>query len=865
MFDTLRKHALASLWCNPEQDRQFYLSPARVTKPSGSYGFVSLMGNRIALPKPQNKFHVFQVGQLTPSMLGLLNDNPSWLKSEWHHLPDAMRQQLLIANVYTDSGIEVPRFRCWYLFTRSRALILAVEEDANIPINFGKEQLYFRFYTNAYFFSAGNTNPDVIVSEGKVAVRVEDILSYQNKVATYRNQNGYVFCYVNGMTVNEISPFTAKVGDSIEYVYDNSVKRVVRFRVGDLPQFSSKLDGNGKYLLHYPQTGEPVIDYHDDIDIHIVKPQSITKTTGLYYHRNRQDAVRMVTHHDYAIPAEMVRNFAMAYNELYKVSDPNVADFIVELKIRNNGRKRGLVFDSHRIFELYKLPDAEILPALTDGQASMSFWRAENLEASAYCEVMRSFDSKISAEMIESAFGYNGIAKLVGDTPMRSRTTGHPVMDVPIGLYENSTAYEFDANGWLIGSYPHAIGTEYLCVNASTKLVEMVAGKGSSQPTVRFGEQTIDLLPGYGYRVYMTQKDPTTRYVGTKWIDITDSGFYTVANNRLTWQLGETNQFMMVRFDDSFLDYELNFTPVAGTIYFTLSEFANYGDGVKHRTLSVPPGELDLWLNGKALVRDVDYIVRFPMVYIWNQSYIKQPALTTAQKIHVRARGFASRNLTMDPIEDRGWVEHGVLSRNNRYQLRDDRVLRIIVGGSTYHRDDLRFAETDSAIRVTDSKNGLPYEIKDLVVPLRNITPSETYALRDKAKEIDLAVEGFLQYRLKEPVRNAASSIPQRYPLYSLFMSHLVTDMLEQRFATDVNRMLTDNDVLDACKPYESLLYVDPLGSDEGVDMDYVIVRPHISSTVLEVKAFQFAFLQRVNKLYFNGQIPLSNFLSILS
>lgn len=865
MLSVMRKHALSEVWCNPEQDRQFIIKPARVTRPSGVYGGVRLMGQQIPLPKPKSKFHVFQVGQLTPSMLGMLNNDPAWLSVEWKFFPDVMASQKMFVNIYDENGVQLPRFRAWYMFTRSRSLIVAIEEDSNIPFDYRHGRVFINVYTNAFFASArSSSKEDIVVSSGATVTRVEEILNMQNKIASYRSAGGYVFCYRNGMTIGDISPITCGVGDTLEYVYDNSVKRVVKIPVTSMSGFMSTLDKMSKYLIHYPDNGTYEIDFFDDVTFQISRLVSPGKQVGLYVPKNHPSAVRMVTHHDYSIDTDLVKKITSRHNELTGRTDPTMDPFVLELYVRENGYQRSLIYDANRIFELYKLPDAEIVAAMTDGRAAMPFWRAEALENSAYTALMGMFDENITAKLIEDAYGYNGISKILADTPVKPRqSVGWPVMDVPMGLYEKSTAYEYDATGKLIGSYPHAIGTEYMCVNERTKLVEMVSGVGSHAPTVRTGRTSIQVSDYHGWRVYMTTVDPTNNYVGSKWTDITDSGYYKVENGVLTWTAGESNQFLMVRFDDSFLDYELNITPIAGTIYFSLSEMSDFGNGAQHRVMPIPPGELDIWLNGRALVRDVDYVMIFPKIYIWNKKFVAQPGASTNQKIHVRARGFPTKLLDIDPIEERGWVEHGALSRNKHYDLRDDRVLRIIVGGATYHRDDLHFDETDATVRVSDSLNGLPYEIKDLVVPLKDLSTQGTYVLRDRARVIDKQVQTFMQDRMSLPTFTAKSAIAERYPVVAPFMTRLINDMISNQFSVNVNRVLSDNEIVEICKPYESLMDFDPINGDVKVDLDYVIVLPHFLDKTLEVKAFQFAFLQRVNKLYYQDRIPLNNFLTI--
>lgn len=85
----------------------------------------------------------------------------------------------------------------------------------------------------------------------------------------------------------------------------------------------------------------------------------------------------------------------------------------------------------------------------------------------------------------------------------------------------------------------------------------------------------------------------------------------------------------------------------------------------------------------------------------------------------------------MDEIDDFGFVEHGFLSNNNRHDIRDDKVLRITLNGSLKDRNDLQFSEGHDGISIVNSLNGQPYQIKDIIVPLKQLVNENTYSLRE--------------------------------------------------------------------------------------------------------------------------------------
>ena len=320
----------------------------------------------------------------------------------------------------------------------------------------------------------------------------------------------------------------------------------------------------------------------------------------------------------------------------------------------------------------------------------------------------------------------------------------------------------------------------------------------------------------------------------------------------------------MVRSDKTFLAYDLELDHVAGTYYFTLTEEVVSDLRNGEQVLQFPLGELDIFLNDKPAIKGLDYIVKFPKVYIVNKSFLKQPVVSEKLKVHVRFTGFCNRELEMDGIDDYGFVEHGFLSNNDRYDIRDDKVLRITLNGAFKDRWDIQFSEEHDGISIVNSLNGQPYQIKDIIVPLKQLVNENTYSLRDKALLIDKHISDYMTIKLPQPERNAVSSIYQRYVLVSPFFCHLIFDMATGQFDSEqLLQNLSDNNLIEICKPYEFLLDFDPINESNQIDMNYVEIHPHSLNTVIPLTIYQYRFLLRVVKLYGNDRIDIASFVSI--
>jgi hypothetical protein len=570
----------------------------------------------------------------------------------------------------------------------------------------------------------------------------------------------------------------------------------------------------------------------------------------------------MVTHRDYSMVVDYFTFIANSLVEKTSEVPLDIREFKIQVVIRNSGYYRPLIQDNSRIFELYKLSNDKILQAMTGVNSTLPLWKAENLENSFYTKLMRIPFSQVNLDVIQKAYGYNSISRIVGNTPTyASIVSGRKSVQLPYGLHYTSTSYEYDVDGYLLGYHQHMAGTDYEATNGETNLVESICGLGTSRPSVVFGQDNIALPVYHNYRVYRCFLD--AGIPNNQWSDITGSTEYRVENNTLIYTGEQYDQFLMVRDDSKFLAYDLNLTPVNGNIFFTLSEEEDRGSGFLPHTLPVPLGELDIFLNGRSLIKDLDYIVKFPKVYILNKSYMKQPALIETQNIHVRFTGFCKSNLQFDEVEDYGFIQHGFLSNNNRFDIRDDKVLRITVDGSTKHRDVLEFSENHDGISVVNVNNGKPYQVKDIVVPLKQLVDENTYSLRDKSIAVDHAVSNYMTIKLPQPDRSVISSIPSRYPLISPFMARVIDAVLGNEISNvEVTTAVSDMAVINLCLPYENLLQYDPINTDNNFDFNYVTAVPHRNITPINVSMVQYKFLSKVAKLYGNGQLDLTSYIT---
>lgn len=856
-YNYLEDHALKNVWCAPGQDRQSITQPARVTPYGGAWNYVKVGWRQHTLPLQGTRMHVYMVGQLHPLFMGLFPQQYKWV-----NLSDAMNAMHLIAELYTDEGVCLPRFEMWYMIDADRNLILAVRDPKpNLDLDLNTQALYFRVYTNAFYQTLrGMNNPNGLQTAGQRIGNTQQILDLQAKYQQLQAiGSGLVYAFVNGYKVQQIDLFTCKVGDVVEYIYDPSIYKVVTWTIQDLKTFDSLLDLKTKYLLHYAGAMDQQIDYHDDIDFFLVNPNGVTtnRYKGIYMHRNGGDTIRMVTHRDYSVVVPYIVTWA-GYQDWSDINSLHI-----RMHVRYSGLNRGLVFEDSRIQELYKMQDADIVNAMLGIQSTVDVWRADYLENSAYTALMRNPVACLPQAQVEAAYGYNAISKLVGDTPKFTYTESEQtVVDVPYVLQQNAVAYEYDANGVLMGHYQTPGGSIYACANTHAALVEMIAGVGDTQLDELYGTNNVTLAAGVDYRMYTC---PIVNGVPSNvWKDVTGTSAYIINNGVLQWVVDQTKYYTLLRGNRNVLAYTLNLTPSEGVLEFSLTQRMRRQGSISTYVMQIPMGELVLHLNGHPLIENIDYFVVFPKIVIVNKAYLTDSPATTPQQIDIRFSGHCKSDLTRENTEDdMGFVVDGLLSANNRFDLRDDKVLRIVVGGALKDRSQLQFAETDSGVGGLSAANGLPYLIRDIVVPTRTLTESDTYTLRAHSLAIDQEVSDYLSQKIPQPALPQPIVIPQLYRLYSPFLSKIIYDLksgvlVDERMYGPMSTALA----MQIVKPYEYLLAFDPSQQATQTDPNFTAVDPTNVMTVIELDAYQYRLAMMVAKQYC-PTVSLSQFVSI--
>lgn len=836
----LLKHAIRNVWCSPSMDFQSILKLSRISPPGHYRDYFDYQWRRIPLPTSNQDYHVYGIGNNVPIRLAMKETYNTWVP-----LANLGQLNANLIELYLSNGLMLSRSHAFVIRIDEGSFLVAVAIQPRLA-DIDNNDIYMRTYRNAYYSSERDvTGPEKVIVKGLQVKTAADVPALINEFQRYKQlPYGHVFAYHNGYIVDTFRQAEIKSGDYIEFVYDASVKEVVDFKLEYLPTFTSDLDKKQKYLLHPPKRID-TIQYRDDLDFYVIRKGANGAHKGKYYNRNRENAIRMVTHRDWALLCEQVK-------QIYdgESSWENYENLYIRVHMRHSGYYRELADEHNRIKELYKLNDTEIVRAMVGLDSTVPNWTVNTLESSSYTRIMRSYLQNITEQEVARAYGYNAMTKITADSPIMMRGGK---FDIPIGLEENSTVFEYDHNGLLLGWRLHYGGDVYYPFYRDCVMIEVLGGLGSRLAGFQLSTGICKVSTDESFRVYVSPINvngvPTN-----DWADITDDRTkYSVdAYGNVSWNIDHAGQIGVIKSDKYFVCYDYDIEEYNHLYRFSL----NHSDQ-DPRVMHIPPGRIDIWMNGKALIENMDFKVNYPEVVIWNKEYLRK----SVQKFTIRAYGFANSDLSRTLSPERGYVKHQMLSVNNVYDIRDDKVMRIVSNGRTFHRSVVKFAEDQRNISLPDLNDGRPYLIEPALVPIRGVVNYNTYPYLQKSLDTDKAVSDYLTSKLPEQLPSTLHSIPERYMIYSPTMGRLVYD-LGQQLKLPLAPEAPEAEVAKFMEPYLWLLDFDPCRVDE-VDLRYTAIHPHPQAVVLAVTKYTYLFLQRINVLYLNERVNLAAFLMI--
>jgi hypothetical protein len=854
-----QRFALENIYCAPAQDRQYSFKMSRVNKQTfPAIRQVTLYGVTKPLPNTTSYFQVFTIGNLFPEFLNLQGQNNLWMRDQWVRMSDDMVARNFIAKVYNDAGMVFPRQHVYYSYIDENSLVIVLEMTSYIKQHFDTASYkYLNVYSNAYFQSAEYNQQLVrngILYHTKAVGNNLEKAQLQTLAATLKGNGGDVFVYVDGVFVDQI---TLNIPDQsfVEIVYDQSVVSRERFNIQGLRTFDSVKDNKMKYLVYRTKVRDS-IEYQDDAEVYITQKDT-GMNQGLLLYRHQDYVMRNVTDKDYSLHTAFVNSTAQTLSQ--KVGG-NLNDKVITLYVRKSGRDRPLVYNAMKLHELYKLPFEVQQDVLSNTNYTVDIYRAEQLENSAYFQCASAQGvNKITPEMAIDAIGYNGMTHYYADTPVV--TNGALTIDVPELYQTEALAFEYDASGKYLRMMV-SDGPLYTCTNDQVAMVDFMAGSLPVNYGALYAHDAVIVTDGLEYRVLSAYFDQTSRT--SAWEDITDQPTKCQrTKDTLTITETEGKRIKLVCLSNPRV-YDLEIPLTQGNLYFPLTQPEDRGNGVVSQVIDVPYETIEIYLNGSRLTQGLDFFLKFPYVSICTKRYLDYTL--ESQRVHVRMAGFTLDPEQINQQELRGFVNNGVLTRNRRYDIRDDRVLSVFVDGKLKDRRLVRYAENDNTVRINASANGRPYTLKEPFIALKRLTGVDSFPIYRKNIATNKKISDLYDLVNPEPPIDEFNVIDSAHYLFSPLVSSILADIKERVIpASFYTTPYDDTAILQLIdQNYKTLFALDPIRAN--LQETLVEIHPHLGNSAITLDLLQYRFVQNVIRVITGNKpakINLSGYLTL--
>lgn len=843
----LIKKAMDLVWQNPRKDRQSIIEMARISPKNGFQFSGKVLWEIVETPTVTGNYHFYQLGDNYPGDYNLFSN-----KYQWFRLSDWCKEIDLVIHLYNKHGKIIPVNNSYMIRLYNDNIIIAVLQDPSI-VDLNEDKLYMHFYLNDFYRTSVKDTQSSHVEYHKSIHSLKKSSGWLLNVRNMFNlrKEGASILTHQGYLVDDLDLTKVLEGETTELYYDQSIRKVVDIPVTSLRTFRSTLDEKHKYLIHPPKDGINCIDYRDDIDIYIYKKDKITKRIkGLYYHRNQEDAVRMITHRDYSLPVPYVTSYIEQLD-----LNPDINDFYIRLYIRDNGPRKEIIEDVNMIKSLYLLPDDKLYEAMVSVDSTMPEWQANHLESSAYTALMRSYYEELNLSLVLKAFGYASIVKAIANPNIRiTRDANGDYFKIPEGLIQSCTIFEYSNTGKLLGWWYSSGQRKYYPRNETCVFIEAIAGEGQDELNIHIATKEVTLEKETVYRFYKASLKGGK--VQHDWQDVTGSKDIVINGDKCHFEYNTVKESNLILGDNKFLCYEQELNGADGVYDFRLT----YGK-MHTLPLEIPPGKIDLWLNGFALVEGIDYWVDFPNICIVSKDYVEDSV--SLQKVTVRCTGFPFMNdgiLKRLESREHAYVEHGKISVNRHHDIHNDRILRTVIDGGVFDPSIVPFQEDGSANAEKISEDGKPYAVETPYVALIGTLNIDLYLAQLKDYDLTKRAGDYLTAHLPHPKLLPAPVIKDKYNLYSPFLSRIAMDLKHGKLMAP--QIGSPVNVIDKIvDKYKRLLTLDPCF--RGYSEEFANVHPHNQKYVIEMNVRDIIFLEKLNELYLNKKVDMTQFFNV--
>lgn len=839
-----------ALWGNPEIDHQFQVNMERLSPELGYIKNFNYMGKWRSLPKANRFYHLFTLGGLHPGFWSFREKfrtrNPL---DRWVRMDDVAVVHGIQLDIYNQVGRQFPRAKAWLLVTYDGLVLMALEKLVIFPVPV-TDKYTFRTYNPTVivdkFSLVKEPTANPFAYETMTYENTAELQVFQARYNVLKAKPGYTGVFHNGRFVNAApNALTLSIGDEVEIWHDPTVKEIKQYRYGDLKDFYSTLDQKRKLILHPAKSDSWTMRYFDDSDFYVVRPDKY----GIYFHRNNENAIRQLTHNDVSIADDQIKMQMAPLGDLAKIED-----FVILELVRDTTWKFDWPFESQRIRYLYRLDDEGIVAAMTGPRALIPEWTAAQLESGPVQQLVKSQFNKLTTAMSRDALGYNAMTRAMSDTPIKVEyEAGGRGIVVPPTYSGDFVAYEYDENGVLLEWNQFYNTQRFSPRNPACKLVEFIMGNGGRTLNYVVTNRDTPLIENVEFRVLVGRWNIINNEFFGELKDVTGTDLYEVSNGYVVFKkLDVVNQRAMIVFADQFLAYEFELQHMDHSLSFDLTEI--YDDG--RLPVKVVLAQLDLWLNNRPLIDNVDWFFDDGHFFIHNKEFLVEGP----QKITVRAHGFHADLKKPKTETELGFVEGGVIGNIPRYNIREDRTTRCVIYGRLFHQADVPSAELLPASNLDDSLNGRPYMVKHAYTPVKFAEPYDNHPLYDEGRDLDKRIVDYLTKYCPKPQPQVMANLQDKYRLFSPFLNQLVNGVLNKVIVLpdlENGKIFSNQTIQELATPFLSWLKYDPAAL--GFDQRYFAIMPYANVTTLTVTAKELLFIRQANDLFLKSACKIES------
>ena len=791
---------------NRYTDRRYMIKPRKVTNSLGIINFIRLPDGSFKLP--EGRWVVYSFGVTASYLLNVIDDQIGWTHDPWVRLTDIINKNNSDIVVVTNTGVVLNRDFISFRVLPNNTILMGVLVNEHTT-ELAKGDLYVRSYTNTS--ASGSIE---VVSSTVDTVEKGLLLTYQFN--SRRKNNPSVLVNINNRTYAKIPKL--ELFDVVEVVDDKYVKEVVVLPLTSLHIYTNKVENARRYLVSYDTIDKTIMNYVDDVDFYLLNRTNNKVCFCPYF---KSDDIDQVTHQTFSIDVDLVdsllnNNLNVKPNSKYDI------DLVLHIKRTSN---QLLGNEANRLNWLYSLPYNKIISLLKGVVYGMEEWTASSIEQSGTGWMLRR--DGWNEEHCLIALGQEALEMNLAYPCL----DGNTLIELP-PLYNSNSCIYYYKQGVMVGKENHYLGLTH-SNTIDHDLVECVSGVYSNV----FGVVNTTFMVNGSYRLYKGD------LVSGQWTPAIINIDYEIVDGLV---ISNANELLLIS-DYSHYYADIQITQTDFIIPFKVNYLVNNviveGDYVPYRY------DLTIWLNGRLLVANLDYVFKDKKIHLYNKNYFVRE-----NKLSIRMTGLVDGNL----IEN---VESGFIV--NGQGLGEGYYNQWLTGCYTLAVDGL-FKGVITKELVTnvvnqsmlDSENGKPYQIRRGYIPLKRFTNVDSldFIVNDKLKR--KYYETYMESVYPKVIANT-NMINNKYELVSPFMNTILLAIASNLFNIDVNRIYDKQYLDNVLLPYKELLDCDFGYKSNVYDERYITIVASRSNEMSYLNKDMYMCVTEIIKWYMNERIDL--------